>query len=164
MTTTEYVGPAQLARALGIARQTVNKAESMGKITRSPNGKFDLEQTRRDWIESTHPLRVKVKEPGPAGRLQAENFPLVEFWIKLFNDSAGPVATLLKRESSLTPKEVWHFMALSFLIQWEIVAGMIADGGELTLELVGAAKLLGTVEGQKQLEEWLKKSSRSPQP
>jgi len=152
----QYLGPAALAREFGVSHQSVNRAEARGKITRSENGKFDLERTLCDWVANTHPARLGITQP-PKASTPSEHQPLINFWITLFNNKAGAMAILLKQDSNLSSKEVWEYLSTVFLIEWEVISQMFVNGNELPLELEGVAKLMGSVEGQKELEEWLEK-------
>jgi len=151
-----FVGVRELAKEMGVSENSVRKAEKYGRIKRHENGKFDLVQTKRDWANNTHPSKGgKRQEPTDPPHIKHK--PLIDFWLRLFNDTSGPIALLLKEETNLDPKAIWDLLAVSFLIQWEIVARMFADGGELPLELSGVAEMLATDEGQRQLEEWLER-------
>ena len=46
-------GPSELSRILGISRQSIYRAELNNYIHREDDGKFDVEQTRRDWLDAT---------------------------------------------------------------------------------------------------------------
>lgn len=159
--TPHFVGVTQLAKELEVSPNSIYKALEYGRIQRHENGKFNLEETKKSWRENTHPFRGgKRQEPTDPPHIKHK--AAINFWLNLFNDSAGPTAILLRQETDLTPKEVWHFMALSFLIQWEILAGIYAEGEDLPLELSGVAEMLANDEGQRELELWLKNSTCSP--
>lgn len=59
----------ELSRALGKSRQAVYVALRVGRISRLPNGKFDLAQTRDDWRNHTHPGKGVVR-PRPSSEAE----------------------------------------------------------------------------------------------
>jgi hypothetical protein len=44
----------ELAQIMGVRRERVYKAERGGRIERKPNGKFDVEQTQKDWAANSY--------------------------------------------------------------------------------------------------------------
>jgi len=63
----------QLARLMNVRRQAVYNAERDGRIHRTQNGKFDVEQTLWDWQANTHPGHGGKREPlFPKGTVEQE--------------------------------------------------------------------------------------------
>ena len=66
----------ELARRIGVTETALRKAEAKGRITREPDGQWDVEKTRRRMIEMSiinlraglqgQPLAWQVR-PSPAG-------------------------------------------------------------------------------------------------
>jgi len=67
----------------------------------------------------------------------------------------------LSERTTLTPKEVWDFLAFSFLCQWEVINTLFGFSGEEVIEVNGAAEQLSTHEGQQFLENWLREKVNS---
>lgn len=61
----------ELARRIGVTETALRKAEAKGRITREPDGQWDVEKTRRRMIETADPVRSPLAGAVGAGTTQA---------------------------------------------------------------------------------------------
>jgi len=157
------VTPTQLAKFMNVTRQAVLKAERAGRIRRKPNGKFDVDQAMRDWRDNTDPARGGKRIPVTEARQPPKvvNNEFIDFWLQLFDQSAGPLAIELSKRTSLTPKEVWDFLGDTLLLQWVLVYEILGIPEDDLLDLHGVEGLLSNDEGQRVLEDWLREKVKS---
>ena len=167
------LGPTQLSKYLGISRQSIYRAEKSGHITRGSDGKFDPEQVRQDWREST-PLKMggihsRLKD-APAEPDLTTPHPALDILQQAWGISLRSMALCLRELDTFDEKDR-HFGCLSimFLLQWRIVGeelGYPWDQWESQLKMTGDMATLiregrkGVKAGAIELEEWLKKESR----
>lgn len=53
--------PSQFARMVGISKQAVSKAIQAGRLTLGPDGRLDPKRAVREYMETTHPARVRAR-------------------------------------------------------------------------------------------------------
>jgi len=53
----------EVARRLGVSHTAIQKAERVGRITREPDGSWDVDRVRRDMTESARPSRSPLAPP-----------------------------------------------------------------------------------------------------
>jgi hypothetical protein len=61
----------ELARRIGVTETALRKAEAKGRITREPDGQWDVEKSRRRMIETADPVRSPLAGAVGAGTTQA---------------------------------------------------------------------------------------------
>jgi hypothetical protein len=69
----------KVARHLGVSHTAIQKAERIGRITREPDGTWDLARVRRDMAATAPPGRSPLALPGeamPLGRLMLARLAL----------------------------------------------------------------------------------------
>ncbi|MBX6376682.1 MAG: hypothetical protein IRZ13_20950 [Acetobacteraceae bacterium] len=59
----------EVARRLGLSHTAIQKAERAGRITREPDGSWDVERVRRDMTETARPGRSPMSLPMEATAL-----------------------------------------------------------------------------------------------
>ena len=65
----------EAARRLGVSDTTMHKAERTGRITREPDGRWDIAKTRARLLETSDPYR-----PTLAGSAAAEAIEAIDFF------------------------------------------------------------------------------------
>jgi hypothetical protein len=59
----------EVARRLGVSHTAIQKAERVGRITREPDGSWDIDRVRRDMAETARPGRSPLAPPMEATAL-----------------------------------------------------------------------------------------------
>jgi len=57
----------EAARRIGITETALRKAEARGRISREPDGQWDVEKTRRRLVETADPIRSPLAQGGAGG-------------------------------------------------------------------------------------------------
>lgn len=168
------LGPTKLAKHFGVSRQSIYRAERAEHIRRGEDGKFNVAEARRDWLDST-PLAMggihsRLKDEPSEPHPPAEH-PFLTALQQAWGMSLRSMALCL-RELDTFKDEERHFACLSimFLLQWKIVSGELGapwgDSWDDSLTFSGDMALLiregkkGVKAGSVELEAWLKKQPR----
>jgi hypothetical protein len=69
------VGLREYARYRGCSLKAVQKAITAGRITKTPEGKIDLEEADRRWIENSDPAQVRSVVSSPTGTREIQRPP-----------------------------------------------------------------------------------------
>ena len=163
-----HLGVTQLAKALGVSRQSVYRAEGSGHIVREADGKFDLERARADWLKRSRMqmggIHSRMNE-GPLAQDPHRQHPVLTIMQQTWARSLRSMALCL-RELETFPESERHFVCLAsmFLLQWRIVGNDLGppwdQWEESPLEMTGDMCTLIQPGGGEELERWLKKQER----
>jgi hypothetical protein len=92
----------EAARRLGVSDTAIHKAERAGRITREPDGQWDIDKTRRRLVETADPARSPLASGGgaadgtPYARLKVAQLALKVEAQRLALGS-GPINCLMRR-------------------------------------------------------------------
>ena len=155
----EHLSVTELAKALGVSRQSVYRAERAGKIKREPGGSFHFATVRRAWLETSE-LKMGSIHTRIARELEGEN-PRSHVGLDLLQAVWGVTlkasALALRDLGGLSPEKAFQTLATMFFIQWSAVGQLAGIPEEQPLEFTGDLAKLLNARDQKALEDWLNK-------
>lgn len=153
------MGATELAKALGVSRQSVYRAERAGKINREPGGSFDFAKVRRAWLETSE-LKMGSIHSRITRELEAEN-PQCHSGLDLlqatWSVTLRAMAMALRDLGGLSPEKTFQTLSTMFLIQWSAVGQIAGIPEGEPLEFTGNLAMLLNTTDQKTLEAWLSK-------
>ncbi|MDR4485521.1 MAG: hypothetical protein R3B95_20385 [Nitrospirales bacterium] len=153
----QHLGATELAKALGVSRQSVYRAEKYGRIKRESSGLFDLEKVRRDWSNNTNPKINGASWYLSEGQGKPESeHPALSYLQAVWAHSLNGMAQVLRDVGGLSPKTAYQCVAIMFLIQWEVLAeANNIPESQRSIQFTGAMKDLINLKCRKGLEKWL---------
>ncbi|MCA9469557.1 MAG: hypothetical protein KC643_29505 [Nitrospira sp.] len=153
----EHLSVTELAKALGVSRQSIYRAERAGKIKREPGGSFDLTKVRKAWLETSE-LKFGSIHSRITRELEGEN-PQCHSGLDLlqavWSVTLRASAMALRDLGGLSPKVAIKCLGVLFLLQWHVLGESLRIPENQELEFSGDLAKLLNARDQKSLEAWL---------
>ena len=156
----------ELAQHLNVSKEAVYQARKKGRITRLPNGKYDLDQALTDWHEKTHGRwggkRISRRERDLRLAFEPGQLELLEFWQTVVEHAYPYVALGLATEHQMPPREVWEFIKFLAVIELEFVMRELEIPEDRPIPMPGLFKKLHHLDDQEgeRLCRWLEREAK----
>lgn len=151
------LGATELAKALGVSRQSVYRSEKAGRIKRKSNGLFDLAKVRTDWVNSTG-LKMNGSSrmlSEPKCESEPSEHPALTFFQSLWGASLRTMALCLRDKGQLSAPDCFDCLSVLFFVQWEIISQDLELPEGHLMKFTGPMEKLITLDGKGTLEKWL---------
>ena len=155
----EHLSVTELAKAMGVSRQSVYRAERAGKIKREPGGSFHFATVRRAWLEASE-LKMGSIHSRITRELEGENprsHVVLDLLQAVWSVTLRGMAMALRDLGGLSPEKAFQTLSTMFFIQWAALGQLAGIPEEQPLEFTGDLAKLLNARDQKTLEDWLKK-------